>query len=97
LLVIVHEKSSVCDIVRKTRAGTLVTFNYEDNLAEIASRINSQWFNSQPVAVTTDWNEFERYTSRSMTASLCSVFAEAIPRTSYLVAQSTEAQTKILC
>jgi len=82
LLVIVHEKSSVCDIVRETRAGTLVTFNGEDNLAETASRISSQWFDSQHGATVTDWKEFERYTARSMTASLCSVFAEAIPRTS---------------
>ena len=86
LLAIVHEKSSVCDIVRKTRAGTLVTFSGEDNLAEIAERINSEWFDSQPVAAATDWKEFERYTARSMTASLCSVFDEAIPRTSHLVA-----------
>lgn len=79
LLVIVHEKSSVCDIVRKTRAGTLVTFNGEDKLAETGARIMSQWFNNQPVDATTDWKEFERYTARSMTASLCAVFAEAIP------------------
>jgi hypothetical protein len=86
LLVLVHEKSSVCDIVRKTQAGTLITFNDNDNLAETAARIKTQWFSSQPVAAATDWKEFERYTARSMTASLCSVFDEAIRRTSHLVA-----------
>jgi hypothetical protein len=82
LLVIVHEKSSICDIVRKTRAGTLITFNGEDNLAQTATRIRSQWFDSQHAATVTDWKEFERYTARSMTASLCSVFAKSIPQNS---------------
>jgi hypothetical protein len=86
LLVVVHEKSSVCEIVRKTRGGVLVTFNGEEKLADIAARINSQWLESQPINETTDWKEFERYTARSMTGSLCTVFAEATKRPSHLVA-----------
>ncbi len=86
LLVVVHEESSVCEIVRKTRGGVLVTFTGEEKLSDIATRINSQWFEGQPVSATTDWKEFERYTARSMTRSLCSVFAEVTGRTSDLVA-----------
>jgi len=81
LLVIVHEKSSVADIVRKTRAGTLVTFNSAENPHETAARIDSQWLETQPPSPETDWKEFEKYTARSMTASLCSVFADSISAT----------------
>jgi glycosyltransferase involved in cell wall biosynthesis len=87
LLVIAHEKSSMCDIVRRTRAGILVTFNGEESVAEFAGRIESQWLENQPATAAIDWKEFERYTARSMTASLCSVFNNAIFRPSEMMAQ----------
>jgi len=96
LLVIVHKKSSVCDIVRETRAGTLVTFSGDEQESEIALRIESQWLENQPVSAKTDWKEFGRYTARSMTASLCSVF-DAIPRCAQVVTQNTETEAKVSC
>jgi hypothetical protein len=74
LLAIVHENSSVADIVRKTRAGTLVTFNSESSLVEATSQIARGWFGSEVQEPTTDWKEFDRYTARSMTRSLCAAF-----------------------
>ena len=96
LLVIVHKKSSVCDIVRETRAGTLVTFSGDEQESEIALRIESQWLENQPVSAKTDWKEFGRYTARSMTASLCSVF-DAIPHCAQVVTHNTETEAKASC
>jgi hypothetical protein len=80
LLVVVHENSSVVDIVRKTRAGTLITFATEGELAETADRIDKEWFAKPRTQAETCWKEFERYTARSMTSVLCSVFSYAIAR-----------------
>ena len=96
LLVIVHKKSSVCDIVKETQAGTLVTFSEDEQESEIALRIKSQWLENQPVSAKTDWKVFERYTAHSMTASLCSVF-NAIPRCAQMVNQRAETKAKVLC
>ena len=95
LLVIVHKKSSVCDVVRETRAGTLVTFSGDEHESEIALRIDSQWLENQPISAKTDWKEFERYTARSMTASLCSVF-DGIPRCAQMPTQGTENSTIVI-
>jgi hypothetical protein len=73
LLVIVHEESLVCEVVKKTRAGTLVTFRSDSNPVEIAAQIEREWFGSSSEAPATDWKEFERYSARSMTKSLCSM------------------------
>jgi hypothetical protein len=96
LLVVVHKESSVCDIVRETRAGTLVTFSGNDQESEIAARIDSQWFENQAASAKTDWKVFERYTARSMTASLCLVF-DAIPSCAQMPTQGTETEAKVLC
>lgn len=74
LLVVVHEESLVCEIVRKTRAGTLVTFRSDSNPGETATQIERVWFESSSEQPATDWKEFERYTARSMTKSLCDTF-----------------------
>ena len=84
LLVVVHEQSPVAEVVRKTRAGTLVTFDQGSTLTETAVCIEREWFERLTTTPATDWKEFEQYTAYSMTASLCSLFAEAIsPRSQH--------------
>lgn len=74
LLAIFNEQSSVVDALRRTNAGTIVTFGRSDTLAAIAARITRSGWLAAPPAADTNWNEFERYTARSMTSRLCSVF-----------------------
>ena len=78
LLVIVHEQSSVADIVRQCRAGVVVTFGQEDRVESIAERISKEWGNLPVTNSHTDWPEFARYGARAMTASLAGVFDEAV-------------------
>jgi Glycosyl transferase 4-like domain len=74
-LAIFHERSSVVDVIRKTKAGTVVTFNSDKEL-EIASRaIEDEWFGRWPFASpATDWSAFEQYSARLMTKRLCRTF-----------------------
>jgi hypothetical protein len=84
LLAVVHEQSPVTEVVRKTQAGTLVTFGGKSTVRETAERIEREWFERLPTTPATDWKEFEQYTAHSMTVSLCSLFAEAIsPRSQH--------------
>src|SRR5205085_4334566 len=70
LLVVVHEQSSVADIVRQCRAGVVITFDQEDGIDRVAERISENWLKQIPVAnPDTDWQEFARYGANSMTAS----------------------------
>jgi hypothetical protein len=85
LLVIVHDRCSVADIIRKTRAGSLVTFTSEGNIAETAAQIDDEWFGNSPPLATTDWQEFERYSAHSMTATLSAVFTQATCSSSAVV------------
>jgi hypothetical protein len=74
LLVLVHEKSSSADIIRKTRAGTVVTFNGHDSIGEIAARIGEEWLKYPQPKPETNWQAFEQYTARCMTECLCGIF-----------------------
>jgi len=77
LLAIVHEESSVSDIMNRTRAGTVVTFTNAEDMDRIASRICDQWFGATLTSPPTDWQEFEQYSARSMTTRLAAVFDSA--------------------
>ena len=79
MLAVFHESSSVVEILRETKAGCVVTFGDEKNLAEVADEIYQQWFACWPLPVpATDWNAFAPYTARSMTGKLCEVFDSAV-------------------
>lgn len=77
LLVIAHEKSTLGDIVRRTRAGTVISFDGNDPVGNLANRVYEGWFNQRSFRIDTDWKEFEKYSARSMTISLCKVFETA--------------------
>jgi glycosyltransferase involved in cell wall biosynthesis len=76
LLAIFHEESSVVDILRKTRAGMVVTFRSQDSVETISERIIATgWLQSPSSNVPcTDWSAFEPYSAREMTRRLCQVF-----------------------
>lgn len=77
LLAIVHEGSSVSDIMNQTRAGSVVTFTNGEEINRIASRICERWPDGSQSLPQTDWREFEQYSARSMTMRLAAVFEAA--------------------
>jgi hypothetical protein len=81
LLAIFHEESSICDVLRRTRAGTLIKFSSSDKPESVASRISREWFEQWPVAApATDWKAFSNYSAHEMTRQLCAVFDQAVRR-----------------
>ena len=74
LLAVFHEQSSVVEILRKTRAGTVVPFRPEQAPEDIAGRILATGWLPNPLSPQTNWAEFEPYTARAMTARLCRFF-----------------------
>jgi hypothetical protein len=74
LLAIFHERSSVVDVLRRTRGGTVVPFATEERPDEVAKRIGEAWFHRTPDAPATDWAAFAPYTARAMTRRQCEVF-----------------------
>jgi len=79
LLAIFHERSSVCDVLRKTGAGELVTFSNGESAEAIAARISKGWFDRWPVPTPpTDWNAFSEYSAREMTRRMCQAFDRTV-------------------
>lgn len=81
LLAIFHQASSVVDILNRTRAGDLVTYGADnppethvDEIVEALARILRLPRNYEP---PTEWEEFERYTTRATTRDLAAVFDAA--------------------
>lgn len=77
LLVIAHEESPIAEIVNRTRSGIVVTFNADEAPTDVAARIADQWLDLPVAEQETDWNEFDKYSARSMTERLCAVFNSA--------------------
>jgi len=74
LLAIFHAESSVVDTLRRTEAGTVVTFSSGDTADGIAQRLAATgWLTHQSLPAT-NWREFEQFTAREMTGRLCKVF-----------------------
>lgn len=70
-----HQNSSVVDIMRATRSGTLVTFQTGQGAEDVATAIHQQWFRAwPPTCPDTDWDAFEPYTARAMTAKMSEIF-----------------------
>ena len=83
LLAVFHERSSVCDVLRKTASGVLVTFSGRDSPEAIAACISRRWFQRWPVpAPATDWKAFSPYSAREMTRRMCEAFDQSVPRRS---------------
>lgn len=80
MLCVFHEESSVVDIVRRTRAGTVVPFGSGEGPGAVARRIGTAWFEpegwARPPAI--DREAFEPYTAREMTRRQCEVFDRVI-------------------
>jgi len=85
LLAVFHEQSSVVEVLKNTRAGTVVSFKTGESCDAIAARIlESSWLQTQLSAVNgqrsvvsppaTDWPAFAPYTAREMTRKLCQIF-----------------------
>ncbi|MGB3543598.1 glycosyltransferase [Rubrivirga sp.] len=78
LLAVFHEASTVIDVVRETRAGTVVPFASAEPTSAVADRIRSVWFDRPLAAPETDWKAFEPYTARTMAHRQANVFHSAI-------------------
>jgi hypothetical protein len=80
LLAVFHEESSVVEILRKTRSGTVVGFQTGETVEAISRRIEATGWMADPAgrAPATDWAAFEPYTAREMTRRLCEVFDKAV-------------------
>lgn len=75
LLAVFHQSSGVVDVLRRTKAGCVVTFDDKKGIAGVANEIYQQWFARWPIpAPATDWDAFIPFTARSMTKKLCAVF-----------------------
>ena len=75
LLAVFHESSTVINVLRATKAGTVVAFANGEDPNAVSHRIQTAWFDKLPPASPdTDWNAFEPYSAREMTRKLCSVF-----------------------
>lgn len=78
LLGIFNQRSTVCDVLRSTRGGTLVMFHPDENPEAVAGRIQSDWFSAWPLPVPKiNAKAFEAYSARHMTQTLSRVFDEA--------------------
>jgi glycosyl transferase family 4 len=79
LLAIYHEASSVCEIVRRSRGGTLVTYSdtkrAEEHVHAIADALRCM-FAYDPAVV--QWDVFEEYTAERMTERLAAVLDRCV-------------------
>jgi hypothetical protein len=88
IVAVFHEESSVVDVLKKTKAGTVVTFTQRDNRESLASKIlQSGWLESnldqgKPAFPTTDWSAFAPYSAREMTRRQCELFDQVLAQSS---------------
>jgi hypothetical protein len=79
LLAVFHAESSVAEILKKTRAGTVVEFQSGETVEAVSERILATRWLSAPNAQlpVTDWAAFKPFTAREMTRRLCEVLDKA--------------------
>jgi hypothetical protein len=84
LLAVLHEDNLPAEVIRRCRAGSVVTFSTKEAVEQIARRIEPELRQliDQPRAdePDTDWAAFELYTAREMTRRQCKVFEAAVGR-----------------
>ena len=84
LLAIYHAASSVCDVVRESRAGLLVTYDdaarAESRVDEIATAIARVYAGEDYDPARVRWDSFAQYSAESMTRRLAAVFDDVVAR-----------------
>jgi hypothetical protein len=81
IVAVVHEKSPIVELLRRARAGTVVTFANREDVDGPARRLATAWADlvaGLPSALDIDWQAFEPYTARAVTARQCLVFDSAV-------------------
>jgi hypothetical protein len=80
LLAISHENSTMVNILRETHAGRVVTFNSFRGAAECVEDIfrNLQEMLSEVYDPQVNWDAFEAYTTKAMSALLATAFDRAL-------------------
>lgn len=89
LLAVFHERSSVVDILRATKAGDVVCFDSDSTALMgpnpvLSKRILTTWtalLKRLPFTPPTDWNAFEPYTAWEMTRRQVEVFERVLDHT----------------
>lgn len=77
MLAVFHERSSVCDVLRDTRAASLLRFAIRESSEIYAEQLLKMWSEllmKLPFTPRTDWIAFEPYTAREMTRRQCELF-----------------------
>src|SRR5262249_44857362 len=84
LLAVLHESNLPVEVIRRCRAGSVITFATREASEHIAQRIEPELLQllDHPRAAipATDWAAFGPYTAREMTRRQCAVFDAAIGR-----------------
>jgi hypothetical protein len=79
LLAIYHEASSVCDIVRRSRGGTLVTYNdTERAAARVGAIADALGCMRAYDPADVRWDVFDAYTAERMTGRLAAVLDQCV-------------------
>jgi len=82
LLSVFHQESSVVGILKETAAGEIVTFNTEipvgTKIEEISVQLEALLKLPPGFKPPTNWEAFERYTTRAMTERLAASFGKAL-------------------
>jgi len=76
MLALFHERSSVCEILRRTGAGILRTFgsgSSSDGIADLAGAWG-EMLNALPFTPATDWREFAEYSAAEAVRRQCCLF-----------------------
>jgi hypothetical protein len=81
VLAVFHQRSSVVDILQKTRAGKAVTFDGGMDVGDLTDYVFRTWtpmLEKLPYTPDTDWDAFQPYTAEAMTRRQVEVFNEAV-------------------
>lgn len=77
VLAVFNENSSVVDILRRTNAGTAVTFTDNTEMSTLAEHVYNAWtpmLERLPYTPETDWGAFQPYTAKAMAQRQIEVF-----------------------
>lgn len=82
LLAVMHEASSVVEMLRGMGTGTVVTFSSDRTERETAAAAETLFVAWHELLVghhaRTDWREFERYSARELTRRQCALFDRVV-------------------
>jgi hypothetical protein len=83
LLAAFNRRSTVCQVLEQTRAGTVLQFDCGGSPSEYSRpffRLWSKLLHQLPFCPAVDWNAFEPYTAREMTRAQCDLFNRVVSR-----------------